>query len=67
MGDHGNADHMLYDNGEIDPSHGINPVLLTLITKDEQLKKARLLMIDCVKQTIKNGLGLLGIETLEKM
>ena len=42
MGDHGNADHMLYDNGEIDPSHGFNPVLLTLISNDERLKKVKL-------------------------
>jgi len=32
MADHGNADHMLYRNGEKDPSHGFNPVLLTLIS-----------------------------------
>jgi 2,3-bisphosphoglycerate-independent phosphoglycerate mutase len=42
MADHGNADHKLYDNGEVDPSHGYNPVLLTLISNDEELKKARL-------------------------
>ncbi len=42
MGDHGNADHMLYDDGEADPSHGFNPVLMTLISKDDKLKKAKL-------------------------
>lgn len=42
MADHGNADHMFYDDGEIDPSHGFNPVLLTLISKDEEVKNATL-------------------------
>ena len=40
--DHGNADHMFYDNGQVDPSHGFNPVLLTLISDDEKLKKIKL-------------------------
>lgn len=40
--DHGNADHMIYDNKEKDPSHGFSPVLLTVISNDEKLKKARL-------------------------
>ena len=35
MADHGNADHMIYDNREIDPSHGFNPILLTLISNDK--------------------------------
>lgn len=42
MADHGNADHMLYDNGQPDPSHGFNPVLLTLISNDDELRKAKL-------------------------
>ncbi len=42
MGDHGNADHMLYDNGEVDPSHGFSPVLMNLISNDKKLKKAKL-------------------------
>lgn len=42
MADHGNADHMLYDDGSPDPSHGLNPVRLALITKDEKLKKVKL-------------------------
>jgi arginyl-tRNA synthetase len=33
----------------------------------EDVKKARLLLIIAVKQVLSNGLGLLGIETLEKM
>jgi len=39
------------------------PVLNT----SDDLKKSRLLLINCVKQVIKNGLSLLGIDTLERM
>jgi len=42
MADHGNADHMLYKDGSPDPSHGLNPVRLTLVSGDEKLKKAKL-------------------------
>jgi 2,3-bisphosphoglycerate-independent phosphoglycerate mutase len=42
MGDHGNADHMYYDNDEPDPSHGMNPVLMTLISNDEEIKFLKL-------------------------
>lgn len=41
MADHGNADHMFYDNGEKDPSHGYNPVLLTLISNDLRYVKLK--------------------------
>jgi len=34
---------------------------------DEQTKKARLLLVDCTRQVLKNGLGLLGIEAPEEM
>lgn len=64
--DHGNADHMLYENGEIDASHGFNPVTCTLIGKKE----------DLVGVDLKNGglsnvaatvLELMGIEKAEEM
>ncbi len=42
MADHGNADHMLYDDGSPDPSHGFNPVRLTLISRKENIKSAKL-------------------------
>jgi len=32
-----------------------------------ETKKARLVLIECVKKVLRNGLGLLGIEVLEKM
>lgn len=31
MWDHGNAENMLYPDGEVNPSHGTNPVKMTLI------------------------------------
>ncbi len=34
---------------------------------DEQTKRARLLLVDCARQVLKNGLGLLGIEAPEEM
>jgi len=38
-----------------------------VLKAEEDVKKARLLMINCVKQVLKNGLYLLGIDVLERM
>ena len=38
-----------------------------ILKEEEKLKKARLLLISCVRQTLKNSLNLLGIDVLEKM
>ena len=38
-----------------------------VIKASDDLFKARLLMISCVKQVLKNGLSLLGIDVVEKM
>jgi arginyl-tRNA synthetase len=38
-----------------------------VLQAEEELKKARLLLVSCVKQVLKNGLYLLGITALEKM
>lgn len=38
-----------------------------VLKAEEKTKKARLLLTSSVKQVLENGLGLLGIETLEKM
>lgn len=38
-----------------------------VLKAEEEVKKARLVLIECVKRVIENGLGLLGIEVLEKM
>ncbi len=38
-----------------------------VISDDKELMKARLLLVDCVRQVLANGLGLLGIVALEEM
>lgn len=38
-----------------------------IIQKDKELLKARLLIVDCVRQVLKNGLAVLGIEAPEVM
>ena len=38
-----------------------------ILKEKEDIKKARLLLVACVKQTLKNSLNLLGIEVLERM
>lgn len=66
MADHGNADHMLYDNGHPDPSHGYNPVLLILISNDGQLKKAKL-KDGGMKDIAPTVLQIIGIEKPKEM
>ncbi|HKL44586.1 MAG TPA: 2,3-bisphosphoglycerate-independent phosphoglycerate mutase [Candidatus Absconditabacterales bacterium] len=62
MADHGNAENMLYLNGEINPSHGTNPVRMTLINADGvKLKDGG--MSD-IAPTI---LELMGVEKPEEM
>ncbi len=41
----------------------LNPV----VTEDQKMTKARILLIYCTRKTLKKGLSLLGIETLEEM
>ena len=38
-----------------------------VLTDDERLARARILMIDCVRQALKNGLALLGMGAPERM
>ncbi|MEA3423729.1 MAG: DALR anticodon-binding domain-containing protein, partial [Bacillota bacterium] len=38
-----------------------------IITDDKELTKARVLLVDAVRQTIKNGLYLIGLKAPEKM
>ncbi len=38
-----------------------------ILKEKEEVKNARLLLVDCVRQTLKNSLNLLGIEILERM
>ena len=66
MADHGNADHMIYDNGEKDPSHGLSPILLSFISSDKKLKKAKL-RSGGLKDIAPTVLDLMGIEKPKKM
>ncbi|MFH0868518.1 MAG: arginine--tRNA ligase, partial [Candidatus Woesearchaeota archaeon] len=38
-----------------------------ILKEEEKIKKARLLLVNCVRQTLKNSLNLLGIDVLERM
>jgi len=38
-----------------------------ILKEEENIKKARLLLISCIKEALRNSLQLLGIEVLEKM
>ena len=38
-----------------------------VLKAEENVKKARLVLIECVKRVLKGGLSLLGIEVLERM
>jgi 2,3-bisphosphoglycerate-independent phosphoglycerate mutase len=40
--DHGNAEHKLYKNGEVDVSHGFDPVKYSLIGKKEEMENIKL-------------------------
>ena len=66
MADHGNADHMLYDDGSPDPSHGFNPVRLTLVSPDSRLKGAKL-SDGGMKDIAPTILDVMGIEKPKQM
>jgi len=38
-----------------------------ILKEEKSIKEARLLLISCIRQALKNSLGLLGIEVLERM
>ena len=67
MADHGNADHMLYDDGSPDPSHGFNPIRLTMISDASNLKHAKLRKGCGLKDVAPTVLDVLGIEKPKKM
>lgn len=66
MADHGNADHMIYENGEADPSHGFNPVLLSFISKEQDLRNAKL-KDGGMKDVAPTILQIMGIEKPKEM
>ncbi len=62
MADHGNAENMLYPNGDVNPSHGTNPVRMTLINAgDVKLKDG---WMSDIAPTI---LELMGVDKPEEM
>jgi len=62
MWDHGNAECMFYPNGEVNPSHGTNPVRMTLINAgDVKLKDGW--MSDIAPMILE----LMGVEKPEEM
>ncbi len=65
MGDHGNADHMLYDDGLPDPSHGFNPVLMTLIA--DEYKEFRLPSKRGMQDISPTILDIMGIKQPKEM
>jgi 2,3-bisphosphoglycerate-independent phosphoglycerate mutase len=54
--DHGNAEHMLYENGETDVSHGFNPVKFSFVGLEGKVKDGGL------KDVAPTILEILGIE-----
>jgi len=59
--DHGNAENMLYKDGEVDVSHGFNPVKFSFIGIDGQVKDGGL------KDVAPTILELMGIKKPEEM
>lgn len=59
--DHGNAEHMLYDNGETDVSHGFDPIRFSFVGLTEKVKDGGL------KDVAPTILEIMGIEKPEEM
>ena len=59
--DHGNAEHKLYENGEVDVSHGFNPVKYSLVAKKEDIEGIKL-RDGGLKDVAPTILELMGIE-----
>jgi 2,3-bisphosphoglycerate-independent phosphoglycerate mutase len=64
--DHGNAEHKLYDNGEVDVSHGFDPVKYSLVAKKEELKNIEL-RDGGLKDVAPTILEIMGIEKPKEM
>jgi 2,3-bisphosphoglycerate-independent phosphoglycerate mutase len=59
--DHGNAEHMVAENGEVDVSHGFNSVKYSLMTNKEDLERIKL-RNGGLKDVAPTILELMGIE-----
>lgn len=60
MADHGNADHMIYDDGGTDPSHGFSPIRLTMISN--MYKDVKLIEGKGLKDIAPTVLKVMGLE-----
>lgn len=65
--DHGNCEKMIDKNGQVDPSHGTNPVKLYLISNDPSLQKAKLKKGKGLKDIAPTMLSLLNIPKPKEM
>jgi 2,3-bisphosphoglycerate-independent phosphoglycerate mutase len=65
MADHGNADHMVYDDGSADPSHGFAPITLTLIS--DKHKGCRLLQGCGLKDVAPTVMEVMGLKKPDEM
>lgn len=63
--DHGNAENMIYPNGEVDSSHGFNPVNYSLIGND--LENVKLKPTGGLKDVAPTILELMGLKKPEEM
>jgi len=61
-GDHGNIETMLYPDGEANPSHGLNPVPVILVSDDPELESAILSSGRGLASVAPTVLDLMGLE-----
>lgn len=66
-GDHGNVENMYYPSGEINPSHGLNPVPFYVISNDARLKKIKLRKGCGLKDVAPTVLDLMGLKKPNEM
>ena len=65
--DHGNADEMIYENGEHMPAHSMNPVQFTIISNDKKLQNSKLKAGGGLVDITATILDLINIEKPKKM
>jgi len=61
-GDHGNVESMLYPDGSVNPSHGLNPVPFILVSDKSDLRSVKLRKNEGLSSVSPTILELLGVE-----
>ena len=61
-GDHGNVEAMLYPDGSVNPSHGLNPVPFILISDKSDLRSVKLRKNEGLSSVSPTILELMGVE-----